>query len=65
VIGDDLRDGDGDSQPITYFEREVDGKPVQCVISITDEATPVATLFIRNVCKRLKIDPKELGLELG
>lgn len=65
VIGDDLCDGDGDSQPITYFEREVDGKVVRCVVSVAGEETRVATLFIRNVCKRLKIAPKEFGLELG
>jgi hypothetical protein len=64
-IGEDLCDGDGDSQPITYFEREVEGKRVQCVVSVADEQDPVATFLIRDVCKRLKIDPKEFGLDLG
>jgi hypothetical protein len=65
VIGDDLCDGDGDSQPITFFEREVDGETLRCVVSVTDDQLPVAPTFIRNICGRLRINPKDCGLDLG
>jgi len=44
--------------PICYFEREIDGEPIQAVIDRKLDDSPVNPDVIRSVCVRLKIDPQ-------
>ena len=61
-----LRDEQGNRYPIKYLERQVDGKRVQCVVAVEDDDV-LAPTMMRNICRRLGIDPKDLdiGMTLG
>ncbi len=55
---------DGTPFPITYFERTHNGKKFQCPVSFNDDSERLTPIVLRHICRRLKIDPKQLGLYL-
>ena len=57
---------EGDSYPLNYIERIVDEQSLTYVFVLDDEDEAKVTWYlIRSICARLKIDPKEFGLDLG
>jgi hypothetical protein len=50
---------------ISYVERPVNGKILQYSINDFVDEDMVAPSVIRSVCRRLKIDTADFGLDLG
>lgn len=46
---------------IQYLERNIDGTPIQCVVDLGDDEIMLPSV-IRSICRRLKIDPRELDI---
>ena len=64
--GGGLEDDEGNLHQVKYFEREVDGQTIQCVVVLEDDAILLPSI-VRSICARLKLDVKELdiGFDLG
>lgn len=54
----------GETKPISYFERVVEGETLTYVVVIEDDIILTPTV-IRSICNHLKIDPTPFGLHLG
>ena len=64
--GGGLEDEKGNLHQVKYFEREVDGQTIQCVVVLEDDAILLPSMVL-SICARLKIDVRELdiGFHLG
>ena len=56
-----LEDEEGNLYQVKYFEREVDGQTIQCVVVLEDDAILLPSI-VCSICSRLKIDVTELGI---
>jgi hypothetical protein len=56
---------DGESFPVTYFERIVDENTLTAVVVFESDDDRVPPSVVRSICKLLKIDPAPFGLDLG
>lgn len=56
--------GDGEPQPINYFERVVGGETRRYVVFIPDDERLVPSV-IRSICAALRLNPADFGLNLG
>jgi hypothetical protein len=59
-----LKDPAGQIHSVCYFERTVDGERLQCVVDAEPEDRLLPSV-VRNLCRRLRIDPATFGLTLG
>ena len=61
-----LTDKQGNRHDIKYLERVINGETIECVVVLSDKETLLPSM-VRNICSRLKIDPKDLdiGFDLG
>ena len=64
VEGEIVTEG-GDSFPVTYFERRVDGGAMTAAVAFDSDDVRVQPSVVRTVCRLLKIDPSPFGLDLG
>ena len=62
----DLRKGREplDSYPVTYFERDLDGRVLECVVIFPADALERVQLTnLRYIISRLELDPTVFGLD--
>ena len=53
-----------DSYTVTYFERDLDGRVLECVVIFpTDELERVQLTNLRYIISRLELDPTVFGLD--
>lgn len=62
--GPDLKREGGESLPIVYIERVVEGIRLHAVIHVRN-GDFVQFSVMRSVCAQLKVDPAAFGLNLG
>ena len=55
----------GDSYPVTYFERDMGGEVLTCVVvAPKDKRQRIELDFLRSIVERLQLDPARFGLDL-
>lgn len=54
-----------DTYSITYFERDMGGEVLDCVVIFPDDENErVQLTLLRSIIHRLQLDPRRFGLEL-
>ena len=57
-----LTTGDGDPLRLAWLERSIAGETFTATLPYSRESDPVLPDVARSVCRRLRIDPRRLGL---
>ena len=50
---------------VTYFERDMGGEILNCVVLFPDDENErVQLMLLQNIIRRLRLDPRRFGLDL-